>query len=215
MPQTDAYVRAAGIWLGVGAVLLAAVLAFHGPLAPDLESQMRAIAGEPARWAVVHWAAAGALSLLAVGSLLVLASRSRLAETWWTASAWAVLAVGALWTVTTAVAEATSVADAAASGNASAFAAWWAYSEGNGHGFAFVALAVALIAGNEARTPGAAMPRAVAWVGVVVGVGSFLGWALSSWFGVGAASLLWVAASLVMCLWLLWFAVTLPRAAAP
>ena len=78
---------------------------------------MQVVADSSTRWAISHWASAAGLSLFAVTGLIVLAARSRLTEAWWTMSAWAVLAVGALWTMTTAVAEATVVADAAASGN--------------------------------------------------------------------------------------------------
>jgi hypothetical protein len=49
---------------------------------------------------------------------------------WWTTTAWAFLAVTALWTVTTAVAEATAVTDAVNSRKAETFAAWCAFAEG-------------------------------------------------------------------------------------
>ena len=113
--------RVAGMWLAVASLLLAAVLAFHGPLAPNLSEQMKVIAADATRWAVVHWVAAAALSLFAVSGLVVLSSGSRLTQNWWTMSAWAVLPVGALWTVTTAVVEVTVIADAAVSGNTDMF----------------------------------------------------------------------------------------------
>jgi hypothetical protein len=88
-----------------------------------------------------------------VAGFVVLAAASRLNQGAWTTTAWAVLPVGALWTLTTAVAEATVVAGAAVSGNTAMFEAWWAFSEGKATGFIFLALAVAVIAGNETRTP--------------------------------------------------------------
>lgn len=103
--ERDAGVRVAGAWLAAASFLLGGVLVFHGPLAANLDAQMRIIAAASVRWAVVHWVAAVALSLFAVGALVVLAAASRLTQDWWTRSAWAVLPVGALWTVTTAVAE--------------------------------------------------------------------------------------------------------------
>lgn len=213
MPNAGARVRVAGAWLAVASLLLGGALAFHGPLAADLDGQMRMIAAAGTRWAVVHWVAAVALSLFAVVGLLVLAAGSRLTQDWWTVSAWAVLPVGALWTVVTAVAEATAVADAAAAGNRAAFEAWWAFAAGMATGFTFLALAVATIAGNEARTFHRVTPVWASWVGLGAGVASFLGWALGMWLGIAFGNLLWVASSLVMCLWILWFGVALTRTA--
>jgi hypothetical protein len=78
---------------------------------------MGVIADGPARWAIIHWASAASLSLFALTGLIMLAARSRLTEAWWTMSAWGVLTVGALWTMTTAVAEATVVSAGAAAGD--------------------------------------------------------------------------------------------------
>jgi hypothetical protein len=46
---------------------------------------------------------------------------------------------------------------------------------------------------------------------MVAGVASFAGWALGMWFEAGIGSLLWVASSIVMSLWTLWFGVMLMR----
>jgi hypothetical protein len=190
---------------------MVAALVFHGPIAPDLNDQMRRIADGAMRWSVVHWLAAAALSLYAVTGLVVLTSGSRLTEGWWTMTAWAVLPVSALWTMTTAVAEATVVANAAVSGTKETFETWWAFAEGKGTGFAFLALAVAVIAGNEAPSSERATPAWSAWIAMVVGVASFAGWALGMWFGVSLGNLLWVASSILMSVWTLWFGVALMR----
>jgi hypothetical protein len=187
------------------------VLVFHGPIALDLADQMRSIAEGATRWSVVHWMAAAALSLYALSGLVVLTSGSRLTEGWWTTTAWALLPVSALWTAGTAVAEATVVTDAAVSGARETFEAWWAFAAGRANGFAFFALAIAVIAGNEARTTARATPAWSAWIAIVAGVLSFAGWGLGMWFGVGLGNLLWVASSIVMSLWILWFGVALMR----
>jgi hypothetical protein len=80
-------------------------------------------------------------------------------------------------------------------------------------GFTFLALAVAAMAGNEARTSRRVTPVWASWVASVAGVASFLGWALGMWLGIAIGNLLWVASSLVMCLWILWFGVALTRTA--
>ncbi|MBA2457736.1 MAG: hypothetical protein H0V43_02130 [Gemmatimonadales bacterium] len=188
-----------------------AALGFHGPIAPDLNDQMTRIADAALRWSVAHWIAAAALSLYAVTGLIMLTSGSRLTEGWWTMTAWAVISVGALWTMTTAVAETTVVANAAVSGSNETFEAWWAFAEGKANGFAFLALAVAVIAGNEARTSEGLTPTWSAWTAAVAGIASFAGWALGMWFGVGIGNLLWVASSIVMSAWTLWFGVVLTR----
>jgi hypothetical protein len=190
---------------------MVAALGFHGPIAPDLDDQMKRIADGATRWSLVHWIAAAALSLYALTGLVVLTSGSRLTDGWWSMTAWALLPVSALWTLTTAVAEATVVANAAVSGTKETFEAWWAFAEGKATGFAFFALAVAVIAGRETRSSERATPKWSAWTGMVAGVASFAGWALGMWFGVGLGNLLWVASSIVMSVWTLSLGVALMR----
>lgn len=85
-------------------------------------------------------------------------------------TAWAALTVSALWTMTTAVAEATVVTQAAVSGANEMFEAWWAFAEGKASGIAFLALAVAVISGNEARSSERAVPSWSAWIAMVSGL---------------------------------------------
>lgn len=211
MTRNETATRTAGAWLAIASVLLAAVLIGHGPIPHETSQQMTLVAGGPNRWITVHWMAAAALSMFAVTGLIVLTAGSRLTETWWTLSAWAVVTVGALWTMTTAVAEATAVTAAAVEADDAMFAAWWAFAEGKSTGFMFLALAVAVIAGTDARSEPPATPAWAAWIAVAAGIGAFLGWPLGMWFGIAGGSVLWVASSLVMSLWTLWFGVTLAR----
>jgi hypothetical protein len=211
MPRTNLAVRVAGTWLAVASALLVAALVTHGPLAPDLSDQMKRIADEAMVWSMIHWVSAASLSLYAVAGVIVLSSGSRLAAGWWTMTAWAVLTVSALWTMTTAVAEATVVTNAAVSGAKEMFEAWWAFAEGKASGIAFLALAVALISGSEAQSSGRAVPGWSSWIGMVSAVASFAGWALGRWFGVDFGNLLWVASSILMSVWTLWFGFALMR----
>ena len=214
MPQTNIAVRVAGTWLAIASVLLVAALLLHGPLAPDLSDQMKKVADGAMAWSVIHWVSAASLSLYAVTGLVVLTSGSRLAGGWWTMTAWAVLTVSALWTMTTAVAEATVVTKAAVSGAREMFEAWWVFAEGKASGIAFLALAVAVISGNEAQSSERAVPAWSAWIAMVSGVASFAGWALGRWFGVDFGNLLWVASSVLMSVWTLWFGFALMRSRA-
>ena len=209
--RRTATARVGGTWLAIASALMIAVLVLHGPISPDLNVQMTRIATGSMVWLVAHWIAAAGLSLYAVAGLVILTSESQLAEGWWTTTAWAVVPVGALWTLTTAVAEATVVTNAAVSGNAELFEAWWAFAEGKANGFAFVALAIAVIAGNDARKVEPITPAWAAWTAVIAGVASFTGWALGMWFGIGPGSVLWVASSILMSLWTFWFGVALTR----
>lgn len=210
--RTNGGVRVGGAWLAVASSLMILTLALHGPIAPDLNDQMAMIANGSMQWAVAHWIAGAGLSLFAVAGLLMLTSGSRLTEAWSTSTAWAVVPVAALWTVTTAVAEATVVTNAAVSGNAEVFHAWWAFAEGKAHGFAFLALAVAVIAWNDAQSTEGATPAWAAWLAVVLAVASFTGWALGMWFEIGLGNLLWFASSILMSVWIAWFGVALARA---
>jgi hypothetical protein len=203
--------RAAGAWLAGASLLLALALAFHGPLHPDLEVQMTRIAESASRWAAVHWTAAAAFSCFTVASVLVLVSGSRLTSTGRLISAWAVVLVGALWTLTTAVTEVTVIADLAASGDLPQFEAWWSFAEGYGNGFSLLAVAVSVIAWSETRDPQRLVPKWSAAVGAGAGLASFTGWSLGVWFDIGPANLLWVLASGVMCVWLAWLGTALAR----
>lgn len=211
MPHADTAVRIAGIWLAAASALLIAALVVHGPLAPDLGNQMQDIAGRAMVWSAIHWVSAASLSLLAMTGLIVLASGSRLAGSMWTMTAWAMLTVSALWTMTTAVAEATVVTQAAVAGARETFEAWWAFAEGKATGIAFLALAVAVIAGHEAQSPERVVPAWSAWIAMVAGVVSFAGWALGRWLGVDLGNFLWVASSVLMSVWTLWFGFALTR----
>jgi hypothetical protein len=211
MADTNTAVRVAGIGLAIASSLLIAALVVHGPLAPDLSDQMKKIADGATAWSVIHWVSAASLSLYAVTGLIVLTSGSRLARGTWTMTAWAVLTVSALWTMTTAVVEATVVTSAAVAGAKEAFEAWWSFAEGKASGIAFFALAVAVIAGNEVHSSERAVPAWSAWIGTLSGVASFAGWALGRWFGVELGNLLWVASSVLMGVWALWFGLALLR----
>jgi hypothetical protein len=211
MLRMNGTVRIAGTWFAIASFLMIVVFALHGPIAHDLDEQMTKIAGMATRWSLAHWIAAAALSLYAVAGLLVLTSQSNLLGGWWTATAWAVIPIAALWTLTTAVAEATVVANAAGSGDREVFQAWWAFAEGKATGFSFLALAVALIARNDVHSAERATPAWSARAALVAGVASFTGWVLGMWFGIGFGNLLWVGSSMLMCMWGVWFGVALAR----
>jgi len=213
MAHLDTGIRVAGGWLAIASALMAMVLIGHGPIPSETADQMTLVAGASSRWIIVHWMAAASLSMFAIAGLIMLTASSRLTEAWWTMSAWAVVILGALWTMTTAVAEATAVPAAARAEDLARFEAWWAFAEAKSTGFMFLALAVAVIAGNEARVPRGAMPAWASWMAVAAGVGAFLGWPLGMWFGVAMGSVVWLASSLVMSLWTLWFGWSLARTA--
>jgi hypothetical protein len=211
MTSDQTGLRVAGAWLAGASLLLVLTLGLHGPLHPDLEVQMTRIGESASRWAVAHWIAAAAFSCFAIAAVLVLVSRSRLTSTGKTISAWAVVLVGALWTLTTAVTEVTVIADLAASGDLAQFEVWWSFAEGHANGFSMLAVAVSVIAWNEHRNPHRLLPKWSAGVGTGAGLASFAGWALGVWLDVGPANLLWLLASGVMCVWLAWLGTVLAR----
>jgi hypothetical protein len=172
---------------------------------------MKKIADGAMMWSVVHRMSAAALSLYAVTGLIMLPFASRLVAGWWTMTAWALLTVSALWTMTTAVVEATVITNAAVAGARETFEAWWAFAEGKASGIAFFALAVAAISGNEAQSSDRAVPAWSAGFAMVAGVAAFAGWALGRWFGVEFGNVLWVASIALMSVWTLWFGFALMR----
>ena len=204
-------VPTAGWWLMAASVLMIAVLLLHGPIAPDPAEQMTKISSAADRWRLAHWLAAASLSSYAVTGLLVLTAGSRLAPSVATLSAWAVVVVGAIWTLTTAVAEATTVTMAAIGGARETFDAWWAFAEGKATGFAFVALALAVVATHDARIPERVTPAWSARFGAAAGVASFAGWALGMWLGVRPGNLVWVVSSVLLSVWTLAYGAGLRR----
>ena len=203
--QDKQMVATSGIWLATGTLLLAAALIFHGPPDADLSVQMQHVAEGHARWAIVHWTAAVALFLISGAALLNLATDPAVRCSPTLASAWVVMALGALTTFSTAVAEASVVAAAAEAGETAAFMTWWAFASGMGNGFWALALATALIAYSDARVEDGRLPRWAAAAGVVFGVLSATGWTLGQQLGIGIGGPIWLISSLLMCLWLAWF----------
>ncbi|MFC4439470.1 MULTISPECIES: hypothetical protein [Natrialbaceae] len=206
MSDAETGVQVAGAWLALGSLLLAVSLALHPPPSPDLGEFMASIAESSTLWVAVHWAAALALTVLAIAGLLMLTAGSRLTRAWWTMSAWAVLVVGALWVTTTAVAEATVAGDTAT------FEAWQIFAEGKAVGFGFLAAAVAVIAVNEARSALSITPAWAAWIGAVAAVAAFIGYVvLGLVLGVAIGGPIWLASAIVMSLWTFWFGAGLAR----
>ena len=216
LSRAETTVRAAGAWLAAGSLLLVVSLALHPPPSPVPAEFMAIIAENATLWTAVHWGAALALTMLVIAGLLVLTAGSRLTETWWTMSAWAVLVVGALWVSTTAVAEATTIATAAAAGDAATFEAWQLFAEGQGIGFGFLAAALAAIAADQARSAIPITPPWAAWIGAVAAVAAVVAYVvLGAVLGIAIGAPIWLAATIVMGLWTFWFGVALARSESP
>lgn len=182
------------------------------PPSPDPGEFMATVADGPTLWVGAHWVAAMALSLFAITGLIVLTARSRLTQNGWTLTAWAVFVVGALWVTTTAVAEATVITEAAVAGDTATFEAWQHFAEGKAVGFGFLAIAVAVIAGNEARSTRSVTPAWASWIGSIAGVVAFVGFVvLGLLLGIALGGLVWIASTILISLWTLWFGVALAR----
>ncbi len=210
-PHTRTGLRVAGRWLTLGALIWTVSLVLHPPPSPVLSEFMALVSETGTRWAAVHWGAAVSLSLFVVTSLIVLVSRSRLTATGWGLSGWALLPVASLWVLPTAVMEATTFSHLAEAGDPAAFEPWHLFATGNANGFLVIALAVAVIAGNEARAHAGATPSWAAFIAVVAGLTGFAGWILGPIAGIAIGGVLFVLSSVVFGLWLLWFGVGLAR----
>lgn len=217
MRRRKSAVPVAGGYLAAASILMIGGLALHGPIAPDLSDQMTKIAGAPLVWIVAHWLAAAALSLYVVAGLMILLSGSRLTEGGGAMATWAILSVGAFWVLGTAIAEATAVTRAAVAGDAPLFELWWSFAEGQANGVVLMALAIAVIAGREARSSAGTMPTWAARAGEGAALASAAGWAAGMWLDVPAARVLWLVATVVMSAWTFWLGIALvktPTAAA-
>lgn len=198
-------------WLVVGSILFVVGLAIHPPPGPTLSEFMAIVAEQPTRWITAHWATAIALSVFAIVGLLVLTARSRLTENWWTVSAWAALVVSSLWVTTAAVTEATVGTATAVGGDTATFETWQTFAQAFSMGFVPLALAIAVIAGNEARAAHETTPVWASWLGTVAAVVAVAGYVLGVGLGIALGGPLWLTASVVMGLWMLWFGVALMR----
>lgn len=208
---TATRIRVGGTWLAIGALLSLIGLALHPPPSPDPAVFMATIAAEPTRWVAAHATTAIGLSAFTIAGLFVLTAESRLTETWWTTTAWGALIVSALWVTTTAVTEATVITRAAVAGDTATFEAWSAFGEAHSLAFLAFLLAVALIAGNEARSAHRTTPVWASWVGAVAGVVAFVGMLLVFVFGVALGGPVWLGSTMVTSAWLLWFGARLAR----
>jgi hypothetical protein len=195
----------AGLWLGAGASILVAALVFHGPPDADPSVQMQHISEAHLRWALVHWGAAAALFLISGAGFLTLLDQSAGRSSAPIRSAWLVLALGALMTVSTAVSEASVVAAAAYAGDKASFVSWWAFSGGMANGFFALALASAFIASAEAQSDAGVMPRWPSVGGAIFGLLSAIGWGLGEQLGFEIGGPIWLISTVLMCIWLAWF----------
>lgn len=198
--------RTARLWLGAGASLLVAALIFHGPPDPDLTVQLHHVADGSDRWSIVHWTAAISLFLISGAAFLTLLGAAAGAAMTGHPGAWMVMALGGLTTFTTAVSEATVVAAAAHAGDQAAFDTWWAFSSGMANGFFALAIAVGLIALAELLAEDGRLPKWAAAIGTATGFLSALGWSLGEQLGIAIGGPIWLISTIVMCLWLIWFA---------
>lgn len=198
----------------VGSVLLVGSLLLHPPPPPDPAAFMADIANAPTQWVLAHWAAALALTSIAIAGLIMLSTASRLSQDWWTKSAWAVLVLGAIWVTVAAVAEVTVLTEAAVAGDTATFESWQLFAEGwAAAGFGFLALAIAVIAGNEARSTRAVTPAWASWIGAIAGIVAFVGFVvLAVLLGIAIGGLIWLISSLVLSLWTFWFGLKVARA---
>lgn len=211
MSNIDTSVRVGGAWLAIGALLLVVGFVLHPPPSPDPAEFMATIAEDPTRWVAAHAVTAIALSIVAIAGLILLTTGSRLTQHWWTITAWAVLIVGSLWVTTAGAVEATTITQAAIAGDTATFEAWSIFAEAHSTAFLFVVLAIAVIAGNEARSAYQTAPTWASWIGAAGGIAAFIGMVLVFGLGIALGGLVWLVSTIVMSLWMVWFGVALAR----
>lgn len=209
--KTDTNIRVGGAWLAIGAIALVVSLLLHAQPSPDPNEFMANIAATPTQWVIAHWLAAISSSLFVIAGLIILTTNSRLTHEWWTLTAWAVVIVGSLWIMSTALIEATVVTAAAVDGDTATFVEWQLFGQALASAFVGVAAALALIAYNEAQNGPETTPVWASWIGAAVGIVAAVAFALIIGFGVSMAGIVWIPTTILMSVWVLWFGVSLAR----
>lgn len=209
--RIDTRMQVGGGWLAVAALGFVVGLVLHPPPSPNPNEFMATIAGAPTQWMAAHWLSAIAASLFVIAGLLILTADTRLTHTWSTMTAWAVLIMGALWVVTAALVEATVSTAAAVAGDTATFTTWQLFAEAHAAAFVAVAVPLAVIAFNEARIGPETTPVWASWIGAAAGAVAAVAFVLVLGVGIAVAGVVWIAATVVMSLWTLWFGVALAR----
>lgn len=200
--------RPAGGLLALGS-LLAIV---GGALHPPGDVSIALVTGNATRWIVSHWLFASGSFLVALAALLVLVSRSELADTWYTMASWAGIALGSLLAVVFLVGEAAALPQLAAVDATQRFATWHTYVETGAVGAILpMTLGFGFVAWNHARRPTPRTPSWLAWGALLTfGVGG-IGWSVG--FGVLGIDALQPLLLLVILgfVWVGWLGVNVVR----
>lgn len=210
--MTEAIVRTFGVLLTIGAVLFAAGAALHPPEVPDPAAQQAIVAQQAGAWGNSHMLIAfGAVLLAAAGILALTGVRAPCGPAGYVG--WALFTLGLVLFVPVAGIEATTAIAAATAGDAATFGALSSVVFGLLFTLPAVFLGVAFLAWDA--TTGAAVPRALAGLGVVVGGAMFVVSAAALWAGNAAAGAAFNPLALLTLLWIAAFgAVVATRGAA-
>lgn len=215
MKTTESGVRAAGLLLGIGALMLVIGLFAHPAESADPQQAMRITAQNATAWRATHLLIAGGSLLVAAAAFVVLAARSRLTGGWLGTAGWALLGVSMLLFVPIPAIEATAGADAAVGNDAATFGVVGVVES------AFLAISVlaitlstTLVAASEAQRA-TGTQRTAASVGAVLGVAGLLGAVVFVWVSplavIGFVNILFGA----LFLWPLYLGVALARGSPP
>ena len=206
----EAGLRAAGMWIALGALLFVVGLGTHPREVPDTAEQMGIIAGNAMMMRVSHWAIALGSVMFAAASVMVLATGSRLTATWGRMTCWSGLAVVWLLFTVVPVIEATVATNAAVAADAGTYGAWHAFVMGMVNTMVLAGIATAVLAWIDMRSNNHVTPKWAAGVGCLSGVVLALSFVGSSWFGVEAMRVLFFASFPFMAWWG-WFGLGMMR----
>lgn len=211
--DTGTGLRAAGIWIAIGALCFVVGLGIHGAQEETTAAQMAAIA-DSGTWTLSHWLIGGGMMALAAGAVTMLASGSKWTDGTMSTMAWGAVALFAIPMALGMALEATVVSEAAVAGSTPQYEMWSTVVVAMINALALVLVGLLVVAWDQFRADDPVTPKWASGIAAVLYLVAFVAFAGSTWFDIAAMMPVAIIGSAIAGLWLLWLGLGMARPAA-